>query len=209
VLRIAPEGYPFVIATAVATTSVFIFGGTLVSLPLLVVTLFMLHFFRDPERRIPEGDSIFVSPADGKVILIEQVQETSHIGGSALMVSIFMSPLDVHVNRVPCDGTVEAVTHTPGRFLSAFKHEASLQNENITMVLSARQGKIVVRQVAGFLARRAICRIVPGDTLKRGDRYGIIKFSSRVDIYLPAAMQVMVRLGDRVKAGETVLGYVT
>lgn len=207
-VKIAPEGYPFVTATALAATATFIFGGMLIALPLLAVTLFMLYFFRDPERWIPEGASIFVAPADGKVILVEHVQETAHIGGSALMVSIFMSPLDVHVNRAPCDGRVEAVLHRPGTFISAFKHEASLQNESITMVLSSRQGKIVVRQVAGFVARRAVCRVVPGDTLKKGDRYGIIKFSSRVDLYLPDATQLRVRLGDRVRAGESVLGHV-
>ncbi|HSB51918.1 MAG TPA: phosphatidylserine decarboxylase family protein [Dissulfurispiraceae bacterium] len=206
---LAPEGYPFVVVCAVATSAALAFGGFWASLLPLAVTFFMVYFFRDPDRVIPHGESIFVSPADGKVILIERVNEPQYIGGPALMMSIFMSPLDVHVNRVPCDGVVESVVYTPGKFLSAFKHEASLQNENITMVLATGKGKIVLRQVAGFLARRAVCRAVPGDRLRKGDRYGIIKFSSRVDIYLPSETQVSVRLGDRVKAGESALGRLT
>ncbi|HCZ10716.1 MAG TPA: phosphatidylserine decarboxylase family protein [Nitrospiraceae bacterium] len=166
----------------------------------------MLYFFRDPERTTPEGDNIFVSPADGKVILIQDVREDQYLKGNAVQVSIFMSPLNVHVNRAPCDGSVESVVHTPGRFLSAFKHEASLQNENIAMVMNTKYGKIIVRQVAGFLARRAVCRVKPGDALKKGDRYGIIKFSSRLDIYLPKNTGIKVKLGDKVKAGETVIG---
>jgi len=117
-----------------------------------------------------------------------------------------MSPLDVHVNRAPCDAVVDSVVHTSGRFLSAFKHEASLQNENIAMVLTTSAGEILVRQVAGFLARRAVCRVKTGESLKKGQRYGIIKFSSRVDTYLPRGSRILVTPGDRVKAGETVIG---
>jgi len=112
----------------------------------------------------------------------------------------------VHVNRAPCDGSVESVVHTSGRFLSAFKHEASLQNENIAMVMNTKYGKVLVRQVAGFLARRAVCRVKAGDSLKRGERYGIIKFSSRLDVYLPKDTAIKVKLGDKIKAGETIIG---
>jgi phosphatidylserine decarboxylase len=166
----------------------------------------MAYFFRDPERTVPEGENIFVAPADGKVILIQNVSEEKFLKTEAVEVSIFMSPLNVHVNRSPSDGVVESVVHTPGKFLSAFKHEASLQNENIAMVLGTKRGRVLVRQVAGFLARRAVCRVKPGDSLGRGERYGIIKFSSRLDIYLPQNTQIRVKLGDRVKAGETVIG---
>lgn len=176
-------------------------------LPILL-TFFMLFFFRDPERKAPAGENIFVSPADGRVILISKVYEDLYLKENATEVSIFMSPLDVHVNRAPCDGIVEKVVHTPGRFLSAFKHEASLQNENIAVLFNTRHGRILVRQVAGFLARRAVCRVRTGDALKTGERYGIIKFSSRLDVYLPEDTAIKVKLGDRVRAGETVIGEI-
>jgi len=208
--RFAPEGYPYIITSAAITTiSITIFGGEswMAYLPILL-TLFMLFFFRDPERKVPPGENIFVSPADGRVILISRVYEDQYLKDDAIEISIFMSPFDVHVNRAPCDGIVEKVVHTPGRFLSAFKHEASLQNENIAVLFNTRHGRILVRQVAGFLARRAVCRVRTGDALKTGERYGIIKFSSRLDVYLPEDTTVRVRSGDRVRAGETVIGEI-
>jgi phosphatidylserine decarboxylase len=138
--------------------------------------------------------------------LIKNVREDRYLKSDAVEISIFMSPLNVHVNRAPCDGVVESVIHTPGKFLSAFKHEASLQNENIAMLLNTKHGKILVRQVAGFVARRAVCRVRPGDSLKMGERYGIIKFSSRLDVYLPKGTEIKVKLGNKVKAGETIIG---
>lgn len=208
-LKLAPEGYPFIIFFSVLTIiSFFLSGGIWIALLPFILTLFMLYFFRDPERVAPEGDNIFVSPADGKVILIKNVYEDNYIKDNAVEISIFMSPLNVHVNRSPCDGVVESVVHTPGKFLSAFKHEASLQNENIAMLLNTKHGKILVRQVAGFIARRAVCKVKPGDSLKKGERYGIIKFSSRLDVYLPKDTDIKVKLGDKVKAGETIIGII-
>lgn len=205
-MKFAHEGYPFIIFFAVITIAAFTAGGALTALLPFILTLFMLYFFRDPDRTAPEGDNIFVSPADGKVILIKNVREDQYLKNDAIEISIFMSPLNVHVNRAPCDGVVESVVHTKGKFLSAFKHEASLQNENIAMLLNTKYGKILVRQVAGFVARRAVCRVKPGDTLKKGQRYGIIKFSSRLDVYLPKDTDIKVKLGDKVKAGETIIG---
>jgi phosphatidylserine decarboxylase len=204
-MKLAPEGYPFILGFAALAIIVALFAPWAAVIP-LILTLFMVYFFRDPERKIPTGGDIFVSPADGKIILIQKVHEEKFIEGESMEVSIFMSPLNVHVNRAPCDGTVESVVHTPGKFFSAFKHEASMQNENIAMVLNTKYGKVLVRQVAGFLARRAVCRVKPGDVLKRGERYGVIKFSSRVDLYLPQDAKVRVKLGEMVKAGETVIG---
>lgn len=204
-MKFAPEGYPFIFCFLVVTVLASIFSPWGAVIP-FVLTLFMAFFFRDPERKIPEGDKIFVSPADGKVILIEKVNEGQFLRNEAVEISIFMSPFNVHVNRTPYDGVVESVVHTPGRFLSAFKHEASLQNENIAMLLNTKHGKILVRQVAGFLARRAVCRVKSGDALKKGDRYGIIKFSSRLDMFLPKETKIKVKLGDKVKAGETAIG---
>lgn len=203
--KMAPEGFPFISGFLGLSYLVALFSpwGSLLPLALF---FFMAYFFRDPERHIPEEKNVFVSPADGKVILIQKVSEDKFLKTDAIEVSIFMSPFNVHVNRAPCEGVVEEVVHTPGRFLSAFKHEASLQNENIAMLLNTRHGKILIRQVAGFLARRAVCRVKSGDSLQQGERYGIIKFSSRLDIYLPKEVQISVKLGDRVKAGETVIG---
>lgn len=214
-IKFAPEGYPFIFGFLAATGVAYFIAPWAAAIP-FALALFMAYFFRDPEREIPGGDDIFVSPADGKVILREDLVEGSSRlfpallegSGQVVEVSIFMSPLDVHVNRAPCDGTVGSVIHTPGRFLSAFKHEASAENENIAMVLDTKYGKVLVRQVAGFLARRAVCRVNPGDRLDRGVRYGLIKFSSRVDIYLPKGTLLTVKPGDRVKAGESVLGRI-
>lgn len=171
-----------------------------------ILTLFMVYFFRDPDRSIPEGENIFVAPADGRIIQIHKVREQQALKDDTIEISIFMSPFNVHVNRAPCDGVVEEVVHTPGKFLSAFKPEASLQNENIAMTLKGDNGRILVRQVAGFLARRAVCRVKPGDALKKGERYGLIKFSSRLDVCLPKDTEINVKSGDKVKAGETILG---
>ncbi len=203
-IKLAPEGYPFILGFAVLTV-VALFAPWAAVVP-FILTLFMAYFFRDPERHAPAGENIFVSPADGKIILIQNVREDKFLKGDAIEVSIFMSPLNVHVNRAPCGGTVEAVVHTPGKFFSAFKYEASMQNENIAMLLNTRYGKVLVRQVAGFLARRAVCRVKPGDVLKKGERYGVIKFSSRLDLYLPTDTKIRVKLGDMVKAGETIIG---
>lgn len=181
----------------------------------------MAFFFRDPERKIPEEDGLFVSPADGKVILIKNVREdtTPPIppllrGGEGgvkdtdrgfIEISIFMSPLNVHVNRAPCDGNVSIIKYSPGSFKAAYKDEASIKNENIVMVLDGKEGRVLVRQVAGFLARRAVCKAKVGDVLRRGERYGIIKFGSRLDVYLPKDLEITVKLGEKVKAGETVI----
>jgi phosphatidylserine decarboxylase len=206
-IKLAPEGYPFILGFLILTVLVAVVMPWGATVP-FALALFMAYFFRDPERHAPEGENVVVSPADGKVILIQNVYEEKFLKSDALEVSIFMSPLNVHVNRAPCDGNVQTVVHTPGKFLSAFKHEASLQNENIAMLLDTKYGKVLVRQVAGFLARRAVCRVKPGDSLRKGERYGIIKFSSRLDLYLPKSAQLKVKLGDKVKAGETVIGEI-
>lgn len=207
-VKLAPEGYPFIYFFGIVSLAAFMLGGIWVALLPLVLTAFMAYFFRDPERTAPEGENIFISPADGKIIVAEKTTEDVFIRDETLKISVFMSPFNVHVNRAPCDGVVETVVYTPGKFLAAFKPEASLQNENIAMVLDTIHGKVLVRQIAGFVARRAVCRVKPGDILKKGERYGMIKFSSRLDIYLPKDTAVKVKLGDIVKAGESVLGMV-
>lgn len=218
--KFAPEGYPFILGSLIATAVVSLVilwtwrtgsSGTVVFLSQVVfflffiITLFTVFFFRDPEREVPGGEGLYVSPADGKVILIKDVFEKEYLKSGAKEISIFMSPLDVHVNRAPCDGRVKTVRYSPGKFIAAYKDDASTRNENIVMLLEGEQGKILVRQVAGFVARRAVCRAKAGDALARGERYGIIKFSSRLDVYLPEDVKVAVRVGDRVLAGETVI----
>ena len=205
-MKFAPEGYPFIIFFGLVTIAAAFFGGGFYAVPPLVITLFMFHFFRDPDRDVPDDKGVFVSPADGRVILVRDVHEPKYLHAEAKEISIFMSPMNVHVNRSPCDGRVKTVKHNEGRFCAAYKDEASVCNENIEMVLETQYGDLLVRQVAGFLARRAVCRKREGETLKRGERYGIIKFSSRVDLYIPGSVQVRIKLGDTVKAGETIIG---
>jgi len=219
-MKFAPEGYPFIFGslavTVVVSTVLFWFSRTgsqpfsfylflCTSCFLTLITFFMAYFFRDPERQIPAGNDFFVSPADGKIILIRDVYEKEHLKSEVKQVSIFMSPLNVHVNRAPCDGKVITVKYSPGKFMAAYRDDASMKNENIVMVLDGKQGNVMVRQVAGFVARRAVCRSKVGDFLRRGDRYGIIKFSSRLDLYLPRDAEVKVKIGDNVKAGESVI----
>ncbi|MFA5846834.1 MAG: phosphatidylserine decarboxylase family protein [Thermodesulfovibrionales bacterium] len=207
-MKLASEGYPYIIIFAATTIVALLLGGKWMVIVPFVITVFMVYFFRDPERETPEGEGIFVSPADGKIILIKDIFEKDYLETDTKQISIFMSPLNVHVNRAPCDGIVKTVKHTAGGFKAAYRDEASLTNENIVMVIEGKQGSILVRQVAGFIARRAVCRAKVGDSLNRGQRYGIIKFSSRLDVYLPKETAIKVKSGDRVKAGETIIGVI-
>jgi len=204
-MKFAPEGYLFIAVSAAVSALCLWAGGAGVAAVPVLITFFMFYFFRDPERVVPHEQGLFVSPADGKVIVVRETDETEYLHARVMQISIFMSPLDVHVNRVPCDGKVKSVKHTKGIFLAAYKDEASVRNEHIDMVLETRYGDVLVRQVAGFVARRAVCRVTEGDVLQRGERYGIIKFSSRVDLYVPRDASVKVQTGDMVRAGETVL----
>ena len=220
-IKFYPDGYPFIIVSLLITCIVTVLFLSFVKLStynvtfyillltscfMIVTTVFMVFFFRDPERSIPEGEGLFVSPADGKVILIKDVFEKEHLKSDVKEISIFMSLLDVHVNRAPCDGVVSMVKYSPGKFIAAYKDDASIKNENIVMVLDCQESHIIVRQVAGIIARRAVCKVKAGDILKRGERYGMVKFGSRLDMYLPKDTNIKVTLGEKVKAGETVIG---
>ncbi len=204
-MRFAPEGRPFILVPALLMVAGMLIGQPWLTMPLLAVTLFMCWFFRDPDRTVPADPNVFVAPADGKVIVVREVFEDRHLQKDALQISIFMSPLNVHVNRAPCDGSVASVKHFTGRFMAAYRDAASIENEHIDMVLDTAYGGVLVRQVAGFVARRAVCRVNEGERLQRGERYGIIKFSSRVDIYLPKNAAAQVAVNDAVRAGESVL----
>jgi phosphatidylserine decarboxylase len=206
-LRFAPEGVPFFILFGLLTGFVYIMGGRYLLVFPALLTLFMFYFFRDPERTTPEGPGLYTATADGKVLITEKVYEDEYIKRDAMLVSIFMSPMDVHVNRAPTDGTVRFVKYNKGSFKKAFSEEAFKKNENICTVLEeAGTGEmILMRQVAGTIAQKAVCRKKPGDSLKRGERFGMIKFSSRMDIFLPVNVDLKVKPRDRVKAGETVI----
>jgi len=204
-LQFAKEGYPFILFFAVITVLSVFFKMHWVTAVALVLTLFMFYFFRDPDRNTVPGKDLYYAPADGKIIQIRETVEDELLNSKMLEVSIFMNAFNVHVNRSPCAGTVRAVKYYPGRFMAAFKEEASKANEHINMVLECAENSIMLRQVAGLLARRAVCRVKEGDSLQQGERYGIIKFSSRVDVFLPLGTLVKVQLGEKVKAGETVI----
>ncbi|MGB9716267.1 MAG: phosphatidylserine decarboxylase family protein [Thermodesulfovibrionales bacterium] len=207
-LKIAPDGYPFIILFAIISVLIYIFARPWLAIFPLIITLFMCFFFRDPDRNIPTDEGIFVSPADGKVILVRDIYEKDYLKKESKEISIFMSIFDVHVNRSPCDGKVSFIKHSSGKFFIAHKDIASLKNENTLMVIEGKYGKILVRQVAGFIARRIVCRVKIGDEIRRGERYGMIKFGSRLDVYLPKDAKIKVRVGDKVRAGETILGEI-
>ena len=179
--------------------------------PLFVLTLaVVVYFFRDPSRRTPDEPHVLVSPADGKVVEVAEVEEVEFLKSRTHKIAIFMSPLDVHVNRSPCDGQVEALVHQAGRHLNARVPDASARNEASAMALTHVEGdrRILVRQVAGAMARRIVCEAAVGRHLARGQRYGMVKFGSRAEVYVPVAtgFEVEVRLGQSVKAGETIMG---
>ncbi len=180
------------------------FKAALIIIPLLLL-IFSLNFFRDPDRTPPGSDNVIVSPADGRVLFVKDVIENKFIGSEAKQVSIFMSPIDVHVNRIPVDGKVEYLKYFEGKYIAAFEDKASDVNERAEFGISGKYGKVFFNQVAGFIARRIIYEISVGDSVKIGERFGMIKFGSRVDVIVPAGWNVMVKKDDKVKAGETIL----
>jgi len=171
-----------------------------------LVAAFSLYFFRDPERQIPPGEAWVLSPADGRVLKVETVEEPDYIQGPALKISIFMSVFSVHVNRYPVSGTVQYRAYRPGKFLNASFDKASLDNEAMTLGLcTAEETKVLVRQIAGLVARRIVCPVAVGDSAVRGERYGMIRFGSRLEVFLPTTARVSVTPGQSVTAGESVL----
>ena len=208
-MRVAREGIPFVLGFLVAggTTSLALAipigaGGAaslLIPSPLYGLALFSLWFFRDPEREVPAGPGVVVSPADGKVVALTEDAEGPSI-------AIFLSVFDVHVNRAPIAGRVETVAYRPGSFRAAFDEAAGEINERNEIVIAGETGRVRVRQIAGLIARRIVCRVAVGDRLEAGQRFGMIRFGSRTDLRLPPGSAVQVGLGDRVRGGESVVG---
>jgi len=211
-VTIAREGWP-VIGIAAGVLGLVGTVGTLAGhpaslVPLVLAVGFCLYFFRDPERRAPADERLVVSPADGKVVAVVQEREERVLQAPTTRVSIFMSPLDVHVNRNPVSGAVALVRHTAGKFRAAFADKASLDNERNAVVLESGGRRYLVVQIAGALARRIVCRVRPGDRVQRGERFGMIMFGSRVDLFLPVGVEPVVKLGDRVRAGTSVIAEV-
>lgn len=203
--RIVSEGYPFIaIAGVVLVASLFLELWFFIPSALLV--LFVTLFFRNPKRTVPEGNRVVIAPADGKILSIEPVDEGRFLRSRAIRVGIFMSPLNVHVNRMPVTGTVELVSYHKGHFRAAFKGKASTDNEHNVIVLTGEGGRrVLFVQIAGFLARRIVCYAQVGERWAAGDIFGMIRFGSRVDVYLPTDCRVKVATGMIVKAGETIL----
>ncbi len=207
-IPVAAEGWPFIIPLAVVTALLFALGWKNTGYVVLVLTLFVLFFFRDPERSVPEGKGVVVSPADGRVIVIKDIFEPTYLKQDVKQVSIFLSVFNVHVNRAPLEGTVETVKYNPGKFHVASVDKASLDNERTAMVIANGGRKILVKQIAGLIARRIVCYAKPGDTVKTGERYGLIRFGSRVDIFLPKDADLKVKLGDRIKGARDIIAVV-
>lgn len=209
-IPIAKEGYPFIAFAAFVTLILAVLGYDLLALPALALTTFALYFFRDPERIGPTSDDALISPADGKVILIEKIIDDQYLLGQVYKVSIFMNVFNVHVNRAPVNGAVEKILYFPGKFYSADSDRGAMHNEHCAVLVRSTSGhRMAFVQVAGLIARRIVCWLETGDQVQRGQRFGMIRFGSRVDLYIPAQTQLEVSVGQKVKAGETVLGYLS
>jgi len=204
---IASAGYPFIFVAAFTTAILALLGLTALTLIGLVITFCICGFFRDPDRVIPAAEGVVVSPADGKVIAAGVVQSSPFLDAECLKISIFMSVFNVHVNRVPYSGRVKEISYYPGKFFSANLDKASQQNEHNAVWIEMENGKpLCVVQIAGLIARRIICHAKPGDQVRRGQRFGLICFGSRLDVYLPTDIKLKVAVGDKVQAGTSILG---
>jgi phosphatidylserine decarboxylase len=202
------EGLPFIVPAALLSVFFGAMGWKILTFIGIFSTLFIVFFFRNPKRKIPSFENIILSPADGKIIHVGECEEDRFLKESVLKVSIFMSIFDVHVNRAPASGKIVQRSYLPGRFLVANADKSSLLNEQNAFILETEDRfKILLIQIAGFVARRIVCYVKPGDTLSRGETFGLIRFGSRVDLYLPKNVTPIVRVGQHVKGGESIIGY--
>jgi len=205
---VAKPGYGVIGASAFATAILAMIGLTVLAFFGLIITFFICWFFRDPDRVIPSKEGAVVSPADGKVVIRDIVEDCPFMKGPCLKISIFMSIFNVHVNRIPYEGTISRVVYNPGKFFTANLDKASKDNEQNAIILKTENNKnICFIQIAGLVARRIICGVQEGDSLLRGQRFGMICFGSRLDVYLPSDSRPEVFVGEKVKAGTSVLGY--
>jgi len=207
---IAREGYPFIVFSLVVTIFIAFLGIGWLAILFVLITFFIVWFFRNPERSFQEEEKVLISPADGKIIKIENVEINGTISGRFKKISIFMNVFNVHVNRAPYSGKIEAINYHEGKFFSANLDKASQDNERNEVMIRTEDGRVVwMVQIAGLIARRIVCWVNVGTTIKKGERFGLIRFGSRVDVYLPEDSRISVKLRDEVKAGETILGYLS
>lgn len=204
-MRIDPAGWPFVLIGLVVAIVAAFFAGTVYGLILAGLTTFFLFFFRDPDRTSTAPDSAVLAPADGRVMVAGTPTGQGFPASDWQQISIFLSPMDVHVNRLPVSGTVTRVEYHRGRFLPAYRAEAGDLNEYTEVIIDHRGQTIVVRQIVGILARRIVCRVNEGDIVKAGDRFGVMKFGSRMDIFLPTSAALHTTVGEKVVGGVTVM----
>jgi phosphatidylserine decarboxylase len=204
-MRIDPAGWPFIVVAGLVAAVVLLSGHRLWAAIPLIFVAFFLFFFRDPDRQARLGPDDVVSPADGKVMVAGDPEPGVPPPGAWRQISVFLSPLDVHVNRIPVSGQVTKVEYQPGKFLPAYRDEAARDNERNEVWIDRGGQTVVTRQVVGILARRIVCRIAAGSRVAAGQRFGVMKFGSRVDLYLPVGTTLRVKVGDRVRSGETVL----
>jgi len=212
-LNFAREGLLFIAIAAVVAAGAFGFAITrrswalwLAAFVLLLLALWVAYFFRDPERTGERGPSLVVSPADGKLIMITEVDEPAFVKGRAVRISIFMNVFNVHVNRYPVEGVVRYIHYNKGKFLNAAAEKSSLENEQMSVGIETSRYRVLVRQIAGLIARRIVTYSKLGETIRQGDRMGIIRFGSRVDVFLPAGSTLRAKVGDITVAGVTILG---
>lgn len=203
-IPVAREGWPFILGPAVAALGFTLLGRRRLAAPFWAASAASLGFFRDPERAVPAVTHGVLAPADGRVTSVEDAVDP--FVGPSRRVSIFLSPLDVHINRAPIAGLVSDTVYTPGRFVAAYDPAAGEVNERCAVRIQGEQARVTVVQVAGVVARRIVCRVGPGDKLEAGQRFGMIRFGSRTDCYMPKGTDVRVKVGDRVIGGVTVLG---
>jgi phosphatidylserine decarboxylase len=204
-MKFAPDGIPSICGSALLT-GIFMFIHPLPAAVMCCVTGLVIWFYRDPERETPSEPGLFISPADGKVV---EIEAASHeFTGESLKIGIFMNAFSVHVNRAPCDGVIEYMNYVPGKKIAAFSPKASEINERFYVGLKTPHGAVLLVQIAGLLARRIVCRRRVGESLKRGERYGMIKLGSKVDVYLPESSAPKVKIGDKVRAGKSIIAGV-
>lgn len=204
-MRIDPAGLPFIAGPLAPAAVALLARRPRWAVPFVALAGFMAFFFRDPDRIALEGDHLVLAPADGRVMVAGPAEPGVAPPGEWQQVSIFLSPMDVHVNRIAFTGRVERVEYRPGRFLPAYEADAAAENERSEVWISQRDRTVVMRQIVGVLARRVVCRAVTGTDVRAGDRFGLMKFGSRMDVFVPLDARLEVQVGDRVRAAETVL----
>ena len=208
-MSIDRAGWPFIAGVLLLAVAAVWFPGGFWALPFFILAGFFAFFFRDPDRHIPDDPSLVVSPADGRVMIVGEAKAPGTPAGTWVQISIFLSPMDVHVNRAPVGGVVRRVEYHPGKFLPAYREDAGTHNEWTEVWFDHRGTLIICRQIVGILARRIVTRLTVGQQVARGERFGIMKFGSRIDLFLPRDATVTVKVGDRVVGGESRLATLT